>query len=84
MRSRRTEGFRLKPLRVKHSEESGGGSKEERTVMANFEVMANLFVTNVGTPSMVVEVDGDMVLGAVKVGHDEGPEMKCCTGPKKT
>ena len=50
--------------------------------MAIFEVMANLVVTNVGTPSIVVEVDDDIVLGAVKVVHDEGPEMKCCTGPK--
>ena len=32
---------------------------------------------------MIVEVDDDMVLGAVQVGHDEGPEMKCYTGSKK-
>ena len=51
--------------------------------MAIFEVMANLVVTNVVTPLMIVEVDDDMVLGAVKVGHDEGPEMKCCTGPTR-
>ena len=51
--------------------------------MAIFEVMANL-VTNVGAPLTIVEVDDDMILGAVKVGHDEGPEMKCCTGPPRT
>ena len=83
MRMRRTGRLRLKPLRVKRSPESGGGSKEGRTVMAIFEVMANLVVTNVVTPLMIVEVDDDMVLGAVKVGHDEGPEMKCCTGPTR-
>ena len=52
--------------------------------MAIFEVMAKLVVTNVVTPLMIVEVDDDIVFGAVKVGHDEAPEMKCCTGPKKT
>ena len=51
--------------------------------MAIFEVMANLVVTNVVTPLMIVEVDDEIVFGAVKVGHDEGPEMKCCTGPNK-
>ena len=30
---------------------------------------------------MIVEVDDDMVLGAVKVG--QGPQMKCYTGSKK-
>ena len=51
--------------------------------MVIVEVMANLVVTIVGTPSMIVEVDGDIVLGAVKVEHDEGPEIKCYTGSKK-
>ena len=45
--------------------------------------MTNLVVRNVVTPLMIVEVDDDIVLGVVKVEHDEGPEMKCCTGPKK-
>ena len=49
--------------------------------MAIFEVMANLVVANVGTPLMIVEVDDDMVLGAVKVGQK--PQMKCYTGSKK-
>ena len=51
--------------------------------MAIFHVMANLVVTIVGTPLMIVEVDDNIVLGVVKVEHDEGPEMKCCMGPKK-
>ena len=51
--------------------------------MAIFDVMANLVVTNVVTPLMIVEVDDDIVFGAVKVGHDEGCEMKCCTGPNE-
>ena len=40
--------------------------------MAIFDVMANLVVTNVGTPLMIVEVDDDIVLGAVKVGEMKG------------
>ena len=43
--------------------------------MAIFEVMANLVVANVMIPLMIVEVDDEIVFGAVKVGHDEAPEM---------
>ena len=74
----------LKPFRVKHSRmsctrtpESGGGSKEEaRDQGSFFEVMANLAIANEGTPSMIDEVDDDMVplehvSNQIKVEHDE-------------
>ena len=45
------DGLHLRPLSVKHCKISC--ARKKREVRAMFEVMANLTVTNEGTPSMI-------------------------------